>query len=76
MFLIPLLTILIHSVVFYFTGKSFIIDIDTIICGALIWNFLSWLHFVYFCSDEICEILNINRFKLGPRYPPNKEKQK
>ena len=75
-FLIPLLSILIHSLIFYFTRKSFIINIDTIICGAFVWNFLSWLHFVYFCSDEICEILNINRFKLGPRYPPSKKKQK
>ena len=27
-------------------------------------NFLSWDHFVYFCSDEMCKILGIFRFKL------------
>ena len=34
----------------------------------IVWNFLSWLHYVYFCSEEICEVLNINRFLPGKKY--------
>ena len=75
-FLIPLFSILIHSIIFYFNGKAFIVNVDTLICAVFIWNIISWAHFVYFCSDEICEILNINRFVLGPRYPSIKDKAK
>lgn len=75
-FLIPLVSILIHSIIFYFYRKNFIVNVDTLICAAFIWNIISWAHFVYFCSEEICEILNINRFVLGPRYPSLKDKEK
>ena len=68
-FLIPLLTLLISSIAFYLIGHSFLVSIDTLILSTLIWNVTSWLHYVYFCSEEICEILNINRFILGKRYP-------
>lgn len=68
-FLIPLFALLIHSLVFYFYNYSIIISIDALIIAAFIWNFLSWAHFVFFCSEEICEILNIKRFTLGKRYP-------
>ena len=67
-FLIPLLTLLISSIAFYLIGHSFLVSIDTLILSTLIWNVTSWLHYVYFCSEEICEILNINRFILGKRY--------
>ena len=30
-------------------------------------NFLSWLHFAYFCSKELCIILGIYRFSLKKR---------
>ena len=75
-FLIPLLSLLIHSIIFYFTGKAFIINIDILICASFVWNFLSWAHFVYFCSEELCEILNINRFVLGERYSSKKQNKK
>ena len=75
-FLLPLLSILIHSVIFYYTGKILFVNIDTLICAAFIWNLISWIHFVYFCSEECCEILNINRFILGPRYPSKNIKEK
>ena len=75
-FLIPLFSILIHSIIFYFLRKDLIVNVDTLICAVFIWNVISWAHFVYFCSEEICEILNINRFVLGPRYPSLKEKEK
>ena len=67
-FLIPLFSLLIYSLVFYFTGYNLLVSIDALIIGTLIWNFISWVHYVYFCSEEICEILNINRFILGKRY--------
>ncbi len=67
-FLIPLLTLLIHSIIYYLFHFSLIVSIDTLIISALIWNILSWLHYVYFCSEEMCEILNINRFFPGKRY--------
>lgn len=74
-FLIPLFSLLIHSLVFYFIGVTLIVNIDTLICSAFVWNLISWAHFVYFCSEEICEILNINRFVLGKRYSSFKDKE-
>ena len=71
-FLIPLLALLIHSLTFYFTGYSLLVSIDALIIAVFVWNVISWMHYVYFCSDEICEILNINRFVLGKRYPSRK----
>ena len=67
-FLIPLFTLLIYSIIYYLTGYSLLVSIDALIISTFIWNFISWAHFVYFCSEEICEILNINRFILGKRY--------
>ena len=67
-FLIPLFSLLIHSIIYYFFNINLIVSIDALIIATFIWNLLSWMHFVYFCSDEICEILNINRFVLGKRY--------
>jgi phosphatidylglycerophosphate synthase len=67
-FLIPLFTLIIHSFVYYFYSYSLLVSIDSLIISVFIWNFFSWAHFVYFCSDEICEILNIKRFSLGKRY--------
>ena len=67
-FLIPLFTLLIYSTIYYLTGYSLLVSIDALIISTFIWNFISWAHFVYFCSEEICEILNINRFILGKRY--------
>ena len=67
-FLIPLLALIIHSLIYYFYGYSLLVPIDTLIISVFIWNFLSWAHFVYFCSEQICETLNIKRFTLGKRY--------
>ena len=67
-FLIPLLSLLMYSIVFYITGYRLLVSIDALILATFVWNFLSWIHYVYFCSEEICEILNINRFILGKRY--------
>ena len=67
-FLIPLFSLLIHSIIYYFFNTNLLVSIDALIIASFIWNLLSWMHFVYFCSDEICEILNINRFVLGKRY--------
>ena len=68
-FMIPLLSLLIHSLIYYLFHYSILVSIDSLIISVFIWNFLSWAHFVYFCSDQICEILNIKRFSLGKRYP-------
>jgi len=67
-FLIPLFSLLIHSIIYYFFNINLLVSVDALIIATFIWNLLSWMHFVYFCSDEICEILNINRFILGKRY--------
>ena len=67
-FLIPLFSLLIHSLINYFFNYTLFVSIDSLIISVFIWNFLSWLHFVYFCSEEICEILNIKRFSLGKKY--------
>ena len=68
-FMIPLLSLLIHSLIYYLFHYSILVSIDSLIISVFIWNFLSWAHFIYFCSDQICEILNIKRFSLGKRYP-------
>ena len=47
--------------------KILFISIDNLILFFLIFNFISWLHFAYFCSEELCIILNIKRFSLGKR---------
>ena len=67
-FLIPLLALLIHSLIYYFFSYSLLVPIETLIISVFVWNFLSWAHFVYFCSEQICEILNIKRFSFGKRY--------
>ena len=51
-FLIPLLSVLIHSIIFYFTGKAFIINVDVLLCASFVWNVISWAHFVYFCIQK------------------------
>ena len=67
-FLIPLFGLLIHSIIFYLTGHNLLVTTDALIIAVFIWNVISWAHYVYFCSEEICEILNINRFVLGKKY--------
>ena len=68
-FLIPLVALLLHSLIYYYHKYEVICSIDKLIIFCFIWNFLSWAHFVYFCSEQICDILNINRFSLGKRDP-------
>ena len=68
-FVLPNLCFIIHSVLYYFMKeyKILFISIDNLILFFLIFNFISWLHFAYFCSEELCIILNIKRFSLGKR---------
>ena len=68
-FLIPLLILLLHSLIYHFHKYELICSIDKLILFCFIWNFLSWAHFVYFRSEQICNILNIKRFSLGKRDP-------
>ena len=65
-FVSPNLCYIIHSVIycFYKNYKILFLSIDDLIIIFSIVNFLSWLHFVYFCSEEMCKILGIYRFKL------------
>jgi len=68
-FVMPNLCFIIHSLIYYFTKKDKIlfVTIDNLILFFLIFNFISWLHFAYYCSEELCVILNIKRFSLGKR---------
>jgi len=68
-FILPNLCYIIHSIFYYFSKNQRILyfTIDDLIIIFSIVNFLSWLHFVYFCSDEMCKILGIYRFKLIPK---------
>ena len=65
-FILPNLCYIIHSIFYYFSKNQRILyfTIDDLIIIFSIVNFLSWLHFVYFCSDEMCKILGIYRFKI------------
>ena len=68
-FILPNLCFIIHSIIYYFVKeeKILFISIDYLIYFFLAFNFLSWLHFVYFCSKELCIILGIYRFSLKKR---------
>ena len=66
-FLIPIFSLIIHCLVYYYFKITLFISIDKLIMINIVWNFLSWLHYVYFCSEEICEVLNINRFLPGKK---------
>ena len=59
---------IVHSFLFYFTGIQLFAGIDVFIIIEFGINFLAWMHFAYFISEELCEILNINRFTLKKRY--------
>ena len=65
-FILPNLCYIIHSIIYYFSKNDRILffTIDELIIIFSVVNFLSWLHFVYFCSGEMCAILGIYRFKL------------
>ena len=67
-FLIPMLILLVHSIFYYFFKYALFVSVDVLIITFLALNFLSWLHYVYFISEEMCEILNIHRFYPGKRY--------
>ena len=73
-FILPNLCFLIHSISYYFikSYKILFISIDDLIWFFLLFNFLSWLHFVYFCSEELCVILGIHRFSLRKRNEESK----
>lgn len=66
-FLIPILTNLIHTIVYIYTGRVLICSIDVFIGIFLVWNFGMWCHCAYYVSEEMCNILNINRFSIGKR---------
>ena len=68
-FILPNLCFIIHSIIYSLTGNYNIlfINIDYLILFFLLFNFLSWFHFVYFCSEELCIILGIYRFSLRKR---------
>ena len=65
-FILPNICYIIHSVIYYFNKnyRILFVSIDDLIIIFSIVNFLSWFHFVYFCSEELCQILGIYRFKL------------
>ena len=66
-FLIPIMTNLIHTIFYIYTGKAFLCSIDVLISIFLVWNFGMWCHCAYNVSEEMCNILNINRFSIGKR---------
>jgi ethanolaminephosphotransferase len=43
------------------------IEIDTLIIGFLVLHFIVWIHFAYYLTEELCQILGIYRFKPGKR---------
>ena len=74
-FILPNLCFVLHSIITYFVKEDRIlyINIDHLIYFFLVFNFLSWLHFVYFCSKELCIILDIYRFSLKKRSDEKKQ---
>jgi len=73
----PILVQMFHSLYFYYYKVELFFSSDNMIYFFFYWNFISWAHFVYFCSEELCELLNIKRFSLGKRHLEiNDEKKK
>ena len=72
-FILPNLCYIIHSIIYYFTNQYRILflSIDDLIIIFSFLNFFSWAHYVYFCSEELCQILKIYRFKLNRREENN-----
>ena len=68
-FVLPNLCFIIYSCAFYFLEvyKILFISIDDLILFFLVFNFFSWMHFVIYCSGELCVILGIYRFSLKKR---------
>lgn len=46
---------------------------NLVVIFFLLFNFTAWLHYAYFVSKELCEILNIDRFSIKEQ--PLKEVQ-
>ena len=65
-FVLPNLCYIIHSLIYFFTKnyRILFLSIDDLIIIFSIINFISWAHYVYFCSGEMCKILGIYRFKI------------
>jgi len=47
--------------------KINLIHIDTLIIAFLIMHLIVWIHFAYYLTEELCEILGINRFDVKKR---------
>ena len=60
----PLFILMFYSIVEGWFKLDLPFNIDTWIWIILIYNLLSWLHFVYFCTSEMCQILNIKVFSI------------
>jgi len=48
-----------------------LVNIDYLIFGFLVLHIVVWMHFVYFVSEELCEILGIYIFSLSKRNKKN-----
>lgn len=54
------------SLLKYFLGIH-IINIDYLIVSFLIMHIVVWIHFAYYLTEELCEILGIYRFSIKKR---------
>ena len=60
----PLFILYFYSIVEGCFKLNLPLGIDFWIWFCLIYNFLAWGHFVYFCTLEMCQILNIKVFSI------------
>jgi ethanolaminephosphotransferase len=44
-----------------------VVNIDNLIIILLILNIIVWVHFAYYVTEELCDLLGINRFTLKKR---------
>ena len=61
--LFPLIILNSHNLLNIFF-KEILFSIDYLIYFCFFWNLISWLHLVYFSTEELCNILKIKRFSL------------
>ena len=60
----PLFILMFYSIVEGWFKLDLPFSVDVWIWIVLIYNFLCWVHFVYFCTSEMCQILNIKVFSI------------
>lgn len=70
----PLICLTIYSIILTLFDISLPISFDFLLVFFFFLNFFAWVHFVGNCSQEMCNVLNINVLSISPRNPIDNQK--